>query len=295
MDWYRRFLRQFGFAGLLLSVLAISYVALLILFVVLREKGFNTLFMAMALPMNVDTAVNQPWSVFTFWLANPPMLFWVLLVDMVTLYAFGHILNALLGDRRMQRIFVIAVVANSMLTIAFANLLGTVEGMDTAPIFGFSSINATLIAAAITLVPRYNFRILFWNIPLLYIGVLLLGASIASYRAVFTATGLSLMVGALTGFVIIKVMQNGIDIVQWFRVRPENQRHQPTPREPVYSQHRPVVKAINPKQKATSPQNPLPEMSEEEELDRLLDRINEVGYDALSRHEKERLDKLAGK
>lgn len=297
MNWYSQFLKRFGFVGILLTALSLAYIVLFLLFGILGADGFNALFLKISLPVNVDTAINQPWSILSYWLVAHPMQFWFLLVDLVVLYAFGHILNALIGDRRTQVIVLLAIVGNALVTIALCNLLPTVEVTAATRLAGFGSISAALIAAAITLVPRYNFKVLFWDVPLISIGLFMLLFSIVTHRAIFTMAGTSEISGALIGFLTIKFMRSGWDLKRWFQGAAN--RPQPAiPRqpEPVFSNQKPVViRAVNPKQKAANPQQQAPELSEEEELDLLLDKINEVGYAGLSPREKERLDKLSGK
>jgi membrane associated rhomboid family serine protease len=295
MDWYSRFLKRFGFAGVLLTAQAASYVLLLILMGVLTPAQFGILWSKISLPADLKIALDQPWSLFTYWLANHPLSIWMLLMDMVVLYTFGHILNSMVGDRRMQAIVIIGILMNGLLTIGLSNLLPIVETTAATRLFGFGAMNATLVAATITLVPRYNFRILMWNVPLLFVGLFVLVASIVGHRLLFTLEGTAEILGGALGFGLIKTIRHGWDFTTWFRGA-SNRPPQPLPRhpEPVMSEQRPVVvRAINPKQSpSTQPQSAL---TEAEELDDLLDKINEVGYSGLSTYEKERLDKLSGK
>lgn len=295
MGWYGQFLKRFGFAGVLLTLLSLSYVVLFLLYGLMGAERFDALFLKLTLPVNVDTAVEQPWSVLTYWLCAHPLSFWFLLLDLIILYAFGHILNAMIGDRRTQGIVLFGIVVNALITIGLSNVLPTIESTPATRLSGFSPVNATLIAATITLVPRYNFRILFWDVPLLFVGLFLLLLSIASYRAIFTMQGTAEMVGAVIGVLLIKVMRSGWDVTRWFQgVANRAQTTHPRKPEPVHASQRPIVRSINPKHKTVVPQ-PQADMTEEEELDYLLDKINEVGYNGLSQREKERLDKLAGK
>ncbi|MFN8395367.1 MAG: rhomboid family intramembrane serine protease [Bacteroidia bacterium] len=296
MGWYGQFLKRFGFVGVLLSLLSLVYVALFLAYGLLGPDRFDFFYQQVTLPVNLRAAIDQPWSVFTYWLVSHPLSFWFLLGDLVVLYAFGHILNAMLGDRRTQAIVTIAVLTNGLLAIGLANILPTVEYTPVTRLAGFGAINATLIAATITLVPRYNFRIIFWDVQLLYIGLFLLLLSVVSYRAIFTVQGTATIIGAGVGWFIIKVLRSGWNVTRWFQGA-ANRPQQSIPRqpEPVLTGQRPVIRNINPKAKTVAPQPQQPELTEAEELDMLLDKINEVGYSGLSQQEKERLDKLSAK
>jgi membrane associated rhomboid family serine protease len=295
MSWYGQFVKRFGFAGFLLTVQVVCFAALIILYGTLGQEKFGLLWAKISLPANLNTAIDQPWSLLTYWLANHPLSFWFLLTDLVVLYAFGHILNAMIGDRRLQGVVIIAILMNGLVAIGLGNLLPTVELTPMTRLFGFGAVNATIVTAAITLVPRYNFRLFMWDVPLLFVGLFILAISLISHRLIFTLEGVAELVGIAVGFGLIKTMRNGWDLTNWFHGA-ANRPAQPLPRhpEPVLSQQRPVVvRAINPKQQPAPNQPPV--LSEAEELDDLLDKINEVGYDRLSKYEKERLDKLSGK
>ncbi|MFM2376196.1 MAG: hypothetical protein RLZZ165_1293 [Bacteroidota bacterium] len=296
MSWYRQFLQRFGFTGVMLTLLTVAYLVLFMMLGLMGEGGFGVFYSQISLPVHLETAIRQPWSLFTYWLAAHPTQFWFLFLDLVVLYAFGHLLNTMVGNLRTQGIIVLAIVVNAMLTIALSNLLPTVESNAETRMSGFSAVNATLVAATITLVPRYSFRILFWDVPLVYIGLFMLAASIVSLRAVFTVAGTAEIVGAGIGFLMIKYLRSGWDVTRWLQGTAQRPQPQiPRPPEMVYSdQRKVVVRAIHPQQRPASVQpSPQTGKNEAEELDDLLDKINEVGYSGLTKQEKERLDALS--
>ncbi len=305
MEWYRQFLRKFGFAGFLLSFLAVSYVFFLLLFAGIGADRFNNVFDLLSVPGDFSLAIRQPWSFITYWFVSHPLAFWQVLVEMVILYTFGHILNAMLGDHRVQGIVLFTIALNALLSVTLANLLPTIDITPTLRMYGFATINATLIGAAITLVPKYNFRVLFWDIPLIAIGIFILLISCISHMAIFALGGLSVIVGAITGIVLITLMRRGIDPTKWLQFKWTSKAETRSQKaERAMAEHRvqvrytdtntqPVARPkISIKSKA-KPEEPM--LSDEEELNLLLDKISDVGYKGLSRKEKERLDKLSGK
>lgn len=294
MGWYQQFLKRFGFAGLLLTVLMLSYVVMLVVMPILGPEGFAQFWGKVTVPADFPTLLQQPWSLATYWMASHPTAFLFVVMDLVVLYGFGQILNAMVGDRRTQGIFLLGLLLNATLALGLVFLLPTVDPSADARLSGFGAINATLIAATITLVPRYNFRLIYWDVPLLVIGLFVLLGSIVSHGAVFAMEGVAEIVGAVVGFVTIKAMRSGWDLSNFFRGA-ANRPAQPLPRkpEPVMSSQRPVVRNVHTKQQQA--QAKQPPMSEQEELDLLLDRINEVGVDGLTSSEKKRLDELSGK
>lgn len=303
MKWYQQFLRKYGFAGFLLSFLAVSYVFFLLLFAGIGADRFNNIFNLLSVPGDLSLAIRQPWSLLTYWFVSHPLAFWQVLVEMVILYTFGHILNAMLGDHRVQGIVLFTIVINALLTIGIANILPSISITPTLRMYGFSTINATLIGAAITLVPQYNFRIIKWDVPLLFIGIFILLISTVSQMAFFAVGGLSVIIGAGTGIALITLMRRGVDPTKWLQFRwtskPETRDQKA---ERAMAEHRVQVRYTEANtQPVAAPKikikaKPTTEvLSEAEELDLLLDKISEKGYNGLSRKEKERLDMLSGK
>lgn len=289
MEWYKRFLQKNGIIGLFMTVVAVVYILLILVQGTIGDS-FDAVYKAITLPVHMPTFAENPWTLLTYWMVTPPLWIWILLVDMVLIYTFGNILNAMVGDKRTQGILFFAILVNAIATITLVNVLPTVEASEHAPLFGLHSVNAALIAACITLVPRYEFRIIRTHVPLLYIGAGMLVIMSLSYRLIWTTMGVSILVGALVGFIWIKVMQNGTDLTSWlqFNIGFEAQGSNVTrgvPRERI----RVVQSNLRTKEKKKEP-----EVSDQERLDRLLDRIGEVGYDNLSRKEKEELRRLSG-
>lgn len=291
MKWYSQFLKKYGFAGFLITLLAVSFVVFVFVFAGIGDDRFTGLFRILSLPLDLNEAIKQPWSIFTYWFVMHPIAFWQVIIDLIILYTFGHILNAMLGDHRIQGIVLFCIVVNALFTIGMANLLPFVSISADLRLSGFDTINASLIAAAITLVPRYNFRVFLWDLPLVFVGGFLLLLSFATQMFVFSAGGISILVGAGIGSLLIVGMRRGIDPTSWlqfrFALRPESV---PEKRERAMANHRIQIKNMN-----RSDSQEKPQMSEAEELDLLLDKINDVGYAKLSRAEKERLDLLSGK
>lgn len=291
MEWYRNFLRKNGVVGLFMTVYAVMYVVM-ILFLGIFGPKTEELMGHMTLSMEVPTFLREPWTLLSYWAITPPMFFWLLIVDLSLLYTFGNILNAMIGDRRTQGILFFSVLVNGIVTVALVNLLPTVEAVPGNNLFGLHTVNATLITAAITLVPRYEFRLIRWKVPLVYVGAVMLFVMLMGYRLIWTSMGVSLLVGMLVGFSWIKILRTGTDLTRWFQFSigmPENN----SPQHAASNRLRTRIKVVQSHQVSREKSAP-PRESDQDRLDYLLDRINEVGFANLSSKEKEDLDRLSG-
>lgn len=289
MQWYKRFLEKYGAVGLTMSLAAIAYIAVILLQGILAD-GFNDFYNRVTLPMKFGEVVQQPWSLFTYWLAAHPFAIWILVIDMVLLYTFGSIINALLGDRFTQGLILFSLIIAPIFLMLVANVLPTVELTENAHLFGLHLLNCTLIGAAITLAPRYEFQIIRWRVPLVYVGITILVFAAIPYRAIWTVHGLATFLGPLIGFGILRFKQNGTDVTRWLQLSIFPDKSVPTAVRDERIRVR-VRERAERKEPVTIKKSARP--SDADELDRLLDKINEVGYDGLSKKEKETLDRLS--
>lgn len=289
MEWYKRFLRKNGIIGLFMTVVSVFYILLLIVNGTVGPETYEKIYYSLTLPVNVPTFAKNPWTILTYWMVTPPLWIWLLIVELSLIYTFGNILNAMVGDKRTQGILFFAILVNGLVTIALVNLLPTVEASSDASIFGLHSLNATLIAAAITLVPRYDFVIIRQRIPLIYIGAGMLIILAVSMRLIWSSMGVSVLVGALVGFVWVKVLQKGTDFSSWLQFNIGFPASQSTGNPAVRERIRVVQSNYQRKESKKEP-----ELSDQEKLDLLLDKIGDVGLQGLSRKEKEELKRLSG-
>ncbi len=296
MEWYKRFLRKNGMVGLVMTIIAVVYVLGILVQGTVGMSEFNQWAAAnWQMPIHIPTFARHPWTLLTYWTYIPPLAIWLLIVDLFIVYTFGNILNAMVGDRRTQGIIFFAIIVNGVVTLTLTNILPTVQGGEQTALFGFHSVNATLIAACITLVPRYEFQIIRRPVALVWIGAGILLVLILGYRAVQTAMGTSVMVGALVGFVWIKILQTGTDLTSWLQFNIGFDTQNPERAIKTVSRNRDRIRVMEPQtqKKEGRQEKKKPQLSDAERLDQLLDKISEVGYEKLSRKEKEELKRLS--
>lgn len=289
MDQVRLFLQKHKTTGYVLIILGVFMLMQIVAMIALRQD-FPKFFEKMTIPMDFGEFIRQPWSLFTHWAMLPLMPFFLIFFEALVFYFVSTLYKQFMGDAHLRGVLIFAILINSLLAIAFANII--IPDQKTAHFWGLNNIIITLIVALATRIPNYPVRLLlFGTLRFVWIAVGIVLINLLMYRAFFTLHGISTIVSAGMGYALIKLMESGNDLTQWFQwgVPKERSRfrkaRETVPARP--SEKRPgagrfkVVKA--------------PEMSDEEILDRLLDKISEVGYNKLSRKEKETLDKLSGK
>lgn len=286
---FKKYLHNFGTVGVLMAISACSYLVLLVLFIALGNARFESIFPFLSLPMGLENAVRHPWTLFSFWAVNHPTAVFMQLVDLALMFSFGMLLQNLAGRNRFNWLALIYISSVGLFTLLLANVLPTVSKTDTTPLFGMHGLNAAIIAAVITLAPRMRVRLFVWETELVWVGLITLLLPLVAYRAIFTVMGTSVLVGIVTGGLSALVLEQQLG--RLIPRRPKlTQVQDPQPRDRVrVRETRP-----NPQHKGKFTVLSGGHAHEpEDELDRLLDRINEVGYEGLTLAEKRRLEELS--
>lgn len=219
---------------------------------------------------------QKVWTVLTYgWVHDG---FWDLFSNMVWLYCFGSALQMLTGYKQLIPLFVYSLVVGGL----FYEGAQLMPGFQTSGyLFGAQAGVMGLAAAVITFAPTYRFYFgEHFSIPIAVICVIFLALMIMNSN--LEGAKLCLLAGgALTGFVYVKLLQNGYKPGAW-----------------PYALSDKLDKSFSPdEQKLRNKQNKRRNEvisrvketrgSKENRIDDILDKINRQGYNSLTREERE--------
>ena len=235
--------------------------------------------------------VWQPWSIVTHFFLH--FGFGHILWNMAALYFFGSVYGDLLGDQRVLPLYILGGLAGAVAYFCSAMIL---PGIGSYALGASASIMAIVVAAGIK-APNYQMRlILLGDVKLKYIVMVMLLLDMIGVRSMDGGIGansgghIAHLGGALMGFIFINRLNNGYDMgapVNRFldsilnlykRMRGE---HRPKPT--VAHRNR---EATTVRRERASKTNAV---ANQQELDVILEKIKEKGYDSLSKEEKEAL------
>ena len=231
--------------------------------------------------------LTHPWGIFTSMFLHEG--FWHILWNMLFLYWFGRIVGDFIGNQRILPIYVLGGLIGALVFFISVNLLP--YSADSA--LGASAGVMAIVVAAGTISPNYIMRLLFLgDVKLKYIvGVLVFLDLILIPRGGNTGGHFAHLGGAFFGWLYVRQLREGNDlsipvnqffdsITQFFTSLFGSQ-----PRGPKV-----VYKNPNPP-KETRRRNRRPnhktDLSHQEQLDAILDKIKKSGYESLSQEEKE--------
>jgi membrane associated rhomboid family serine protease len=215
---------------------------------------------------SLETIGERWWTIFTYGWCHRG--FWEWLSSMLWLYAFGNVVQNLVGYKQIIPLFVYSVLAGG-LAFTGVQFLPAALIPDTTLVMGAQAGIMGLMAASITLSPKYRIYLSeYFSIPLMLLaGIFMVLMLINTDFKLATIT--MLLAGAASGFVFIKLLQSGYQPGAW-----------------AYRLYNKMDTTFSPKEAY----RPKPDRtSKEEAIDRILDKINERGYHSLTKSEKDQL------
>lgn len=231
-----------------------------------------------SLPDSLYGLALQPWSILTYGFLHDG--FFHILFNMIFLYIMGNLVQEFLGSRKLITVFIAGILVSGFFEVMALSGLEWWYGYHS---FGFT-VGASggvmaVLAAAATLLPDYEIQVLLWPVRLKYIFIAYFILDVLSLASASNWGGhVAHIGGALFGYLYIKDMYNKarIDtlvdkIAGLFKPKP---KLKVTYRNPTSK-----TQAAPSKQRGYKPT--------QQEIDAILDKISQSGYDSLTRHEKD--------
>ena len=275
-----------------LRILLTVNIATYVLYVVLSIVGVGEWLRVLALPLVPSAILKQPWTVLTYGVTNVYAGFWGLIS-----FAFGaYWLNWLgreyeqdQGSAGLLGLYVFGTLGGALLA-ALLGLFADTQGVEPGWLgtwFGVWGPALAVLCATAALHPNRQ------------IGLFLLGVISLKWIAIaFVVLELAFskdpthLGAALFGVVYARAAQRGLDLGAWarplFGERPSRRAPRPE-RTSVFSRSSPP-RAATASREAEAPRRGR---GGAQDVDAILDKILEKGYDSLTRDEREALDRAS--
>lgn len=238
-----------------------------------------------ALSSDPSVFVLKPWTLLTYAFFHDG--FGHLFFNMLVLNFSGTLFLTYFTPKQFLGLYVLSAVFAGIAFVSgfyFLNLSSSIVGASAA-------IMAILVATT-TYYPLMNVRLLLiGNVKLWHITAVILLLDLMQFRLENTGGHISHLSGAVFGFIFIKLLQNGTDlskIVSGFFDFLAN-LFKKSPSTPFKKVHKNYSKPI---EKGAS--RIVTKDKTQQQIDEILDKISQSGYDCLTKEEKEFLFK-AGK
>ena len=239
----------------------------------------------LALSSDPNSFLFRPWTLLTYAFFHSSFLH--LLFNMMVLNFASQLFLTFFTQKQYLGLYILsAIFAGIVFALSYYFL------SYSASIVGASAAIMAILVAATTYQPLMNVRLLLiGNVKLWHITAVILILDLMQLRLENMGGHISHLAGALFGFIFIKLLQNGTDLsviisrtidffVNLFKKSPS------TPFKKVHKNYQ------KPTEKSTS--RIVTKDKTQQQIDEILDKISQSGYDCLTKEEKEFLFK-AGK
>ncbi len=226
---------------------------------------------------NLTDLISKPWSLITYGFFHSDL--WHLIGNMVILYLSGSVVLNLFGSERLIKIFILGILFGSLAYLISYNLFPVFNNIKSSMIGSSAGIMAVFIFLA-SYSPSYSFRILTFDIKIIYIASFLVLLDIIQIPGGNSGGHIAHLGGAFLGYFYHKKMIQGEDYGNWII-----DLYNFIFKRKLKSNKRNSVKKTTVSRKDSVVQK---------KIDLILDKISKSGYDSLTKEEKETLFK-AGK
>lgn len=289
----------------LIAINILVFFGLLIIRVLLTISGLGDIYKAalsyLMMPAYLPKLAFQPWSVFTYMFLHEGLFH--ILFNMLFLYWFGMLIHQYLGSRKLANLYILGGIFGALFYVIIYNLAPYFsQSVESSMMLGASAGVFAIVVGAATLTPNTTFFLLIIGpVKIVYIAAFYVILSFANSIGANAGGEIAHLGGALLGYLYITQLRKGRDLgvpVQKVGIFFEN----------LFSRSRSKVKVSYRKAKTssgggfgsfTSKSNPSPapkaQETTQEEIDQILDKIADKGYDALSKEEKRKLFEFSKK
>lgn len=237
------------------------------------------------LTANLERFVTQPWSIITYMFLHED--FFHILWNMIVLYWIGTIYQDFQGPSSTFRVYAGGGILGGLTYMLAYHAFPVFKPLiPESYLLGASGGVVALVVAAATLTPSYRLRVFFAEVPLKWLALFIIATFLFSIPKGNAGGHMAHLGGALYGFLFVRHSQGRLfngeffnafrERVGWFfgRKKRPDERHLYRTRVVHY-------------------RSETDEEPHEEVINAILDKINQSGYESLTRAEKELLFKAS--
>jgi membrane associated rhomboid family serine protease len=237
------------------------------------------------IPARFSEFVTRPWTIITYMFMHDLTGILHILFNMLILYWFGRLFAEYLGSDKLIAIYLLGGVCGGIAYLLAYNtipyFLAQSDAYRIAMVGASASVNAIVVATAV-LVPNYTFFLLFIGpVRIKYIAGAIVFLSFLGTVGTNAGGNIAHLGGALMGFVYMKQLQSGVNWGGWITITLDWFKD--------LFKEKPKVKVSYRKEKSSKAKTAEKAGYTQEEIDRILDKISEGGYESLTKDEKEKL------
>jgi len=288
----------------ILAINIIVFFIMVVLRVIFTFSGAGKIYEAirsyLMMPADIPNFLVQPWSIMTYMFFHEGLFH--ILFNMLFLYWFGLLVHEYLGSRKLTNLYILGGIMGAFLYVLMYNISPYfTDVLPFAKMLGASAGVYAVVVGAATLAPNTTFHlILLGPVKIKYIAIFYVIIAFVNSAGSNAGGELAHLGGAALGYFYIMQLKKGND---WGRpVQAIGQFF-----ERIFAK-KPTVRVSYRKKKtftsaegfsasgsSVKPPAPVGNAPSQEEIDQILDKIAEKGYDGLTKEEKRKLFEFSKK
>ncbi len=249
-------------------------------------QGFESLLRWFAVPASLPDLLRKPWTLLTYMFLHEGFLH--ILFNMLWLFWFGRIFLEYLDQKKLVSVYLLGGITGAILYIISFNLFPVFKSVVAESVALGASASVIAVVIAITAyVPNHTVYLMFIGpVKIKYIGIIIFVVTSVLDFSTNTGGKIAHIGGAILGFIYTSQFRKGNDIGKWINRLIDQAVTLLKPRKKMKVTHKkPTTDYEYNKKKA----------QEQEEINRILDKISKGGYESLTKDEKETLFKASNK
>ncbi len=278
----------------LIIINVVVFLAVGVIFVFSRILSFESVFAVIhnqfSIPPKFSDFILRPWTIISYAFMHDLYSIFHILFNMLALYWFGRLFIEYLGSDKLIALYILGALAAGICYLLVFNTVPYFKNQADFPgMVGASGAIYAVMVAAATLMPNYTFFLFFFGpVKIKYIVGFYIAVSFLGSVGANAGGNIAHLGGALMGFVYIKQLQIGVNWGGWITAVTDWSKNLFNPR--------PKVKVSYRKNEATNgKKNTNLSGISQREIDDILDKISDGGYESLTKEEKEKLFKASKK
>jgi membrane associated rhomboid family serine protease len=269
----------------------IVFAALILFKVVFVLSGLSGVYESLRnylmLPADFATFIFQPWSMITYFFTHEGFLH--IIFNMLFLFWFGKLIQDFLGNNRLISLYVIGGIMGGLFYMLMYNVVPFYhDRIDGSLMLGASAGVFAVVVGAATFMPNHTFFLMFLGaVRIKYIALFYVLLSLSRTIGSNAGGELAHIGGAIVGFLFIKQLQKGNDLGTPVIQAMEFFKGLVKPSSKIKVTHK--KSGSSTRTPASSSTSSSSGGADQAEIDSILDKISDNGYESLSKEEKQKL------
>lgn len=250
---------------------------------------FFFVFRKLQLPADVGSLLLQPWSLVTYFFTHYD--FFHVLFNMLFLFWFGRIIQEFLNSKRVISLYVLGGLFGGLLYIFVYNFIPFYsDRVADSMMLGASAGVFAIVVGAAVFMPNYTFFLMFIGpVKIKYIAIFYVFMSFIQSTGGNAGGEIAHLGGAFVGWLYITQLNKGSDLGAWVISFMGFAKSMFKPQSKIKVTHRGGNKRPSKKSASKAEMSSSSSNTPQAEIDEILDKISQSGYESLSNDEKQKL------